>query len=116
MHINKSQEFWEKVIFSDESKFNVWGSDGRKLVWRKKGDALNKENLIPTVKHGGGSVMVWGCMSACGVGNLQIIEGTMDKHAYLNILKKNLKESAKNSIFWMITTISRTMIQSTNLI
>ncbi len=33
---------------------------------------------MPTVKHGGGSVMVWGCMSAAGSGELQFIEGTMN--------------------------------------
>ena len=26
---NASSEFWENVIFSDESKFNIFGSDGR---------------------------------------------------------------------------------------
>ena len=32
---NKTNEFWDKVIFSDESKYNIFGSDGRHLVWRK---------------------------------------------------------------------------------
>ncbi len=32
-------------------------------------------NHIP---DGGGSVMVWGCMSAVGTGELQFIEGTMN--------------------------------------
>lgn len=63
-------------------------------MWRKSGTALNKENLCGTVKHGGGGVMVWGCMAASGVGNLQFIESTMDKRAYLDILKTNLKQSA----------------------
>ena len=65
-------------------------------VWRKKNRELNKENLRATVKHGGGSVMVWGCMSSAGVGNLEFIEGTMDKNMYLNILRRNLLQSAEN--------------------
>lgn len=35
-YLNKDNNFWNKVIFSDESKFNIFGSDGRRTVWRKK--------------------------------------------------------------------------------
>lgn len=94
-YLQKDFSYWKNVIFVDESKFNIFGSDGRVMVWRKPNEELNKENLRPTVKHGGGSVMVWGCMSAAGVGNLVFIEGNMDKTAYLTILKNNLKQSAE---------------------
>ena len=39
--------------------------------------------------------MVWGCMTSTGIGNLEFIDGTMDKYVYLNILKQNLKQSAR---------------------
>ena len=61
---------------------------GRIKVWRKTGEP---QNTIKTVKHGGGDVMVWGCMAASGVGNLEIIEEVMDNRAYIEILKQNLK-------------------------
>ncbi|GFX52444.1 transposable element Tc1 transposase [Trichonephila clavipes] len=73
-HVNKPPQFWGKVLFSDESKFCIFGIKGRKLVWRKQGTALEKENLVPTVKYGGGGVMVWGCMAANGVGRLTFID------------------------------------------
>ncbi|GFX79110.1 transposable element Tcb1 transposase [Trichonephila clavipes] len=47
-----------------------------------------------TVKHGGGSIMVWGCMAATGVGNLVIIDGIMNQYSYLNIFKNNLSRSS----------------------
>ncbi|GFV21707.1 transposable element Tcb2 transposase [Trichonephila clavipes] len=47
-----------------------------------------------TVKHGGGSIMVWGCKAATGVGNLVIIDGIMNQYSYLTILKNNLRQSA----------------------
>lgn len=93
-HVNKDLEWWNRVIFSDESKFNVFGPDGRTLVWRQANTQLQEKNLQPTVKHGGGNVMVWGCMAASGVGELVFIEDIMDKHKYLNVLKDNLKKSA----------------------
>ncbi|GFX93865.1 transposable element Tcb1 transposase [Trichonephila clavipes] len=73
-HVNKPPQFWEKVLLSDESKFCIFGIKGRKLVWQKQGTALEKENLVPAVKHGGGGVMVWGCMAANGVGRLTFID------------------------------------------
>lgn len=94
-YVTKDPEFWNEVIFADESKFNVFGSDGRVMVWRKPNTEVDKKNILPTVKHGGASALVWGCMSAHGTGNLQVIEGIMDKRAYLDILKKNLKASAE---------------------
>ncbi len=36
------------------------------------------QDTIPTVKHGGGNIMLWGCFSAKGTGQLHRIKGTMD--------------------------------------
>ncbi|GBP03423.1 Transposable element Tcb1 transposase [Eumeta japonica] len=92
-HLNKDVDFWKRVIFTDESKFNVFGNDGRSKVWRKPNTALDPQNIIPTVKHGGGSVMVWGAMASSGVGRLVFVEGNMDRYQYKNILEHNLKAS-----------------------
>lgn len=93
--IHYDKKYWEHVIFADESKFNVFGSDGRAMVWRKPNEEMKIKNLVPTMKHGGGSLMVWGCMSAAGVGDLVIIEGIMNQHVYLDILKTHLRSSAE---------------------
>ncbi|GBN27051.1 Transposable element Tcb1 transposase [Araneus ventricosus] len=63
-YIKKPPEFWNSVLFVVESKYNVFGSDGKQMVWRKPNSELEMKNLTPSVKHGGGSQMIWGCMSA----------------------------------------------------
>ena len=44
---------WDRVLFRNETKINLFSSDGRINVWRKEGEALLFKNSTPTVKHGG---------------------------------------------------------------
>ncbi|GBM43466.1 Transposable element Tc1 transposase [Araneus ventricosus] len=91
--VDKVISFWESVIFVDESKFNIFGSDRRITVSKKSNKEFNPKNILPTVKYGG--IMVWGCFAASGMGNLVFIENNMDQYKYTNILKENLKISAQ---------------------
>ena len=61
----------------------------------KKNTALQAKNVLPTVKHGGGSVMVYGTMAASGVAILRFIDGIMDQRMYLDILKDSYIPSIK---------------------
>lgn len=85
----------KRIIFSDESKFNLFYSDGNVKVWRKPADGLNSKHSLKTVKHGGGSVMVWACFSYYGKGKLVFIDNTMTGASYVALLSKNLKSSAR---------------------
>ena len=51
-----SLEDWKKVLFSDETKILLFGSDGIVRVWRKPKEGLKKKFLRPTIKHGGGKL------------------------------------------------------------
>ncbi|KAJ3596821.1 hypothetical protein NHX12_003221 [Muraenolepis orangiensis] len=46
------EEEWEKVMWSDETKIELFGINSTRRVWRKKKDEYNPKNTIPTVKHG----------------------------------------------------------------
>ena len=95
-------EEWKRVVWSDESRFALFESDGRARVWRSPGKAYNKGCIQPTVKFGGGSVMFWGCFSWDGVGPLVVVEGNMDSDDYVNILANNFipwVSNYPNSIF-----------------
>lgn len=91
--INYKQEDWDRIIWSDETKIKLVGSDGHTYVRRKVGTRYHSENLKPTVKFGGGNVMVWGCFSSKGVGKIAFVDGTMDADQYCRILDSCLLES-----------------------
>ena len=87
---------WDRVVWSDESKFKLHRSDGRQWHWVPKSMPAHKRPTQGTVKFGGGSIMVWGCFSTAGVGNLTKIDGTMDASYYVDILADNLPESIED--------------------
>ncbi|GAV01877.1 hypothetical protein RvY_12516 [Ramazzottius varieornatus] len=91
----KPQTFWDNVLWSDETKINLFGSDGIVRVWRKPGEECAPSCTVPTVKHGGGRLIFWGCFSAKGVGNSAVINGNMNGPMYRDIMDKNVLQSAK---------------------
>jgi hypothetical protein len=86
-------EDWKTVVRSDETKINCLGSDGRKWMWKKAGEGLSDRLVQGTLKFGGGSVMVWGCMMWDGVGYACKIDGRMDGDLYVQILDEDLRSS-----------------------
>lgn len=66
--------------------------DSRSQVIRRKEEAFHTDCLKRKVKFPA-SIMVWGCMSARGVGNLYFIDGTVNAKVYINILEQNLLPS-----------------------
>ncbi|GFX60158.1 DNA mismatch repair protein Msh6 [Trichonephila clavipes] len=48
---------WKTVLWSDESHFTVWQSDGGVWVLRMPGERFFSDCIVPTVKLGGGSIM-----------------------------------------------------------
>ena len=78
------------MLRSDESKYNLFSSDGIKYVRRPKNKIKDPQYNVPTVKHGGGSVMVWGCFSCDCVGPLVQIEGIMGAKHYTDLMKNHM--------------------------
>jgi transposase len=89
-HLHWTIDDWMKVVFSDESGFHVWQEGGKLYCWRRPGEEFLDKNLQPTVKHGGGSIQVWGCFNYNAKGPLYRINGIMDGAKYKQILIHNL--------------------------
>ncbi|KAK3542949.1 hypothetical protein QTP70_007293 [Hemibagrus guttatus] len=94
-HLDDPEEDWENVIWSDETKIELFGKNSTCRVWRRKNAELHPENTIPTVKHGGGNIMLWGCFSAKGPGRLIRVKERMNGAMYREILSKNLLPPAR---------------------
>lgn len=93
-HENWTVEDWKRVLWSDETKINRIGSDGRVYTWKEKGEPLSDRTTTPTVKHGGGNnLMVWGCMGWHRVGKLTEVQGKMNAEQYCEILDDGVVES-----------------------
>lgn len=86
------------MLFTEESKFNRFGSDGKSYVRRRIGEEFNEKCVKPTVKGKGGSVMVWAGMSSSGTGPICRITGIMDQFVYVNILKRHLVPFANDKL------------------
>ncbi len=95
-HLDYPQDFWENTLWTDETKVELFGRYVSHYIWRKSNTAFQKKNIIPTVKYGGGSVMVWGCFAASGPGRLAVINGTMNSAVYQKILKDNVRPSVRD--------------------
>uniref|UniRef100_A0A8R1DWF7 HTH_Tnp_Tc3_2 domain-containing protein n=1 Tax=Caenorhabditis japonica TaxID=281687 RepID=A0A8R1DWF7_CAEJA len=78
LHLSWGPREWANHIWSDESKFNLFGTDSIQWIRRPIGSRYAPQYQCPTVKHGGGSEMVWGCFSDTSMGPLKRIVGTTD--------------------------------------
>lgn len=80
---------WYNILWSDESKFNLKGSDGKTYIRRPINQELVPKYTKKTVKHGGGGIMVWGCFSWTGVGPIYWIQDyPMNQEVYRRIMQE----------------------------
>lgn len=57
-HKSWTKKEWKNVVFSDESKYNLFESDRRDWCWKKARQVLAPYAVKPTVKFRGGNIIV----------------------------------------------------------
>ena len=68
-HVGDSLNVGRKVLWSDETNIELFGHQRKCYGWRKSNTSHHPKNTIPTVKHGGGSIMLWDVFQQQGLGN-----------------------------------------------
>ena len=69
--------------------------------------------MQPTLKHGGSGIMVWGCMSESGVGELILVTGIVCAKDYVSLLQNALPKSVHS--LGLYVSSSRTVLAATQL-
>ena len=92
----KENSFWERVLWTDETKIELFGYDYRNDVRRKDGESDSPKSTVLTNKFDGGSIIIWGCFSAKGAGKVSVIDGKMNAQKYKQILQENVMSSIES--------------------
>lgn len=75
-----------------------WAINAKRYVWRKPNTAYRLEPSIASMRHGGGSIMLMGCLSSAVIGKMVSIYGKMDGTIYRTAREENMLQSAKHLI------------------
>lgn len=75
---------WRRVLFSDESRFQLYRHDGRRRVYRRTGERFVEPCVRQVDRFGGGSVMVWGAIRAGWRSQLVVINGNLTGRRYID--------------------------------
>jgi transposase len=77
--------FW---AFSDESTFELTCSEGVKKLWLRPSDRMKPGNLRLRTQGGLGKIMVWGAISAHGVGPLVFLDGSITGDSHATVIQR----------------------------
>jgi transposase len=95
-YAEKPANFWDSVIFSDESSFHTHEAIRGRYVWRFSQEELKPPFVQPTTKFGGSKLQVWGCLTSQGVGWSCGLPDGLDSETYILILKDELTSTLKH--------------------
>ncbi len=91
-HLKWTVSKWKSVPWSDECKFDILvGNHGRRVLRAKEEGDLPACHQCSVKKPA--SLMVWGCISAYGMGSLHVLEGTMNAEMYIKVLEQHMLPS-----------------------
>ena len=81
-HMGWNIRSWQRVHWSNESRF-LWNPvDGRIRVWRQRNTSFLQEHIVGTTAFGRGGIIVCGCFSLNCKLDLYVLDGTLTGQKY----------------------------------
>jgi transposase len=90
LHLGWTLKDWKRVIWSDECSIQLWQGSRDRRIRRTSQENPIRVGIAPTIKFGGGSLMIWACFCWDKLGPIITIEGSVDQVKYIKILGENL--------------------------
>ena len=73
---------WRRAFFTDESRSTLFRADGRRRLYRRRGERFVDACVFDRDRYGGGSVMVWGGISHGVKSPLIVVPGNLTAVRY----------------------------------
>lgn len=77
-------DYWKKVIFTDECKVMIDGKR-RVYIWKQAGEEWDTPCIAVTAGRRL-DLMIWGCINYKGVGTLCVVDGNINSQKYKEII------------------------------
>ncbi len=108
-----SKHFFKSVLWSDESNFDILVGNHGCHVLRAKEEGDRPVSHQCSVQKPA-SLMVWGCISAYGLGSLPVLEGTMNAERYIKVLEQHMLPPPPDNVYFRrtITAITTAWLSS----
>ena len=86
---NWNKDDWRGVTFSDKTYIELNAGNKARFVRRAKSERIIQKhtNSRRTIKQ---RLLVWGCITNCGPGPIEVLKGTLDGSRYLSLIKRNI--------------------------
>ena len=105
MHRISELRHWRHCVFSDESHFTLFHSDGRIRVRCRKGKRLIDACIQPKDGNHGPSLRVWGAIHHGARSELVVLNGTLNCERYVRLFRDSM-------LSWMMDVLDETLFMS----
>ena len=95
---------WKRIIWTDEAHFELFNRKNRTLIRRFRSESEKPFSFVPRMQKGGGSIILWGCMTSEEIDDLVFYNGRVNARRIFMSLVILLYVLSSEGL--MLTTVS----------